>query len=175
MKKQIVLKENKGVSLLEVMIAVFIFSIAALGFTHLKLTSLQMTQDAHNRMAAEGVVGDFKRIMESYVIPIKGKVNIDEALADIANENWNSASCNNGNALNSCLNGDLDTPCSREDMLSAEAYIMACNVKTSLPKGNFNIDSCSGKYCIYVSWHNVEANEQNCSDNSKCIKGEVYY
>lgn len=177
MTKLIVHKKYAGVSLLEVMIAAFIFAVASLGFTKLKVSSVSLTQSAHNKMVAESASEDLKFLLENYTFPIKGKTNIYNKLEEFANHDFNTVNCNNNTALTTCLNGDLNNDCSSSQMLSTETYLLSCNTKTSLPSASFDINSCgTGKYCIYVSWMGVSPNEASCGENDNyCIKTEVYY
>lgn len=177
MKTIIVHKRIYGVSLLEVVIAAFIFAVASLGFTKLKVMSISLTQAAHNKMVAESISNDFQMLIENYTFPIKGKNNIDDVLNDFISFDFNTVNCDNPVSFNQCLNGDLGSSCSRNQMLEAERYIMSCNAKTSLPSAEFNIASCgTDKYCIYVAWMGEDATEANCSSSEGyCIKSEVYY
>lgn len=170
-------KNNYGVSLLEVMVAAFIFAVASLGFTKLKVTSVTLTQAAHNKTMAESVSEDIKVLMANYILPIKGKDNIDDRLNDFVDYDFNNVNCTSYTPLTSCLDGDLDTTCSNSEMFEAEAFVLSCNAKTTLPSATFDIASCgTGKYCIYVAWMGLDATAANCTEEENyCIKTEAYY
>lgn len=140
---------QRGVGLLEVMIALLIIAIGALGFAGLQMKALHSSNDANHRSRAMLLAQDAVERFQAN----------PTQLTNYLSANWN----NPGSPDASCTG---ESSCSPSAMLNKDLADLALNASTSLPGGRILADSCpfNGMACVVISWG--EQNIAGCMDGT---------
>ena len=172
------IQSQRGVGLLEVLIALLVLAIGVLGFAGLQMTALSQSHDANYRVAAVLVAQDAIERME---LNLAGRgVPIDPTAAAGSNEylsrSWGAAS-HGGDPASTCL----DRECSATDMVGWDIAQLTWQAANQLPLGRVLADECSfnsNLICVVVSWDGQDP--AGCMDggvnvdvDSKCVVMEV--
>lgn len=139
---------QQGISMLEVLIALLVVAIGALGFAGLQMKALHASNDANHRARAVLLAQDAIERFQANPAELDTYLSAD----------WPST----GSTTTSCSG---ETPCEAADILSKDIAELAHNAAIALPGGRVLADECpfNSMACIVVSW-----GEQNIDD---CVKG----
>lgn len=150
MRSSGLMKGQQGLSLLEVLIAILILAIGALGFAGLQMKALHTTNDANYRARATLLAQDaIERI----------QANPSQLEQYLTGSNWSSP----GAPGDSCSGASVCEPAAMRAQDIAE---LASNASTALPSGQIIASSCpfNSMSCVVVSWG--EQNSNDCMSNS---------
>lgn len=127
-----------GVSLLEVLIAMLILAIGALGFAGMQMKALHTSSDANYRARAILLAQDAIERIQTNPTQLAGYQTAS---------NWSSP----GSPGNSCIGAST---CEPGAILSQDIASLALSASTSLPNGNILATACpfNSMSCIVVSW-----------------------
>lgn len=169
---------QKGVGMIEVLVALLILSIAILGFVGLQLRASEAGSEASNRILAMNVARD---LAEKIRINSAQVLTYASEMATTTNQKESSSDCFN-NYCTPAQKADFDV---KQSYLNALALGMSMSMQVC-PSGS------NGKQCIYVAWgktlpSNSTASSENLNsctvsstngftyrDNSKCTVMEVF-
>ncbi|AYO55816.1 type IV pilus modification protein PilV [Acinetobacter wuhouensis] len=162
------IKKQKGVGLIEVLVALLLLAIGVLGFSLLQLRAMDATQEATERTASMNIARDLAeriRINRTQLAEYKKAINGTPITIDCMSK-ANFASCTTVNMANYDAQQILDKA------KSGGQTILMSNCKKS--------ESLS---CIYVSWGKTDIKKSlsNCVEDtgtyvvdSKCLVMEAY-
>lgn len=130
-------KTQHGVSMLEVLIALLIITIGALGFAGLQMKALHSSNDANHRARAILLAQD---AVERF------QANPTEL------DNYLSASWPNTGSLSTSCSGE--EPCAADAIRDQDLGELAHNAESSLPGGQIMAEECpfNDMACIVISW-----------------------
>ncbi len=178
---------QKGMGLMEVIVALILLSIGVLGFAMLQMRAMEASLDASKRIQAMSIARDLSERMRANnqglakSIPIKvGDVDkvVDAYSNAFGGRTYSStytAACSN---TAKCTNVQFAT----EDVNQVlfKAYTNGMNVALNECPGTMT----RSRYCVYVAWDETTPNDSSsqtsCTNNgsylsdSKCVVLEAY-
>ncbi len=151
------LRASHGATLLEVMIALMVFSIGMLGLAALQVTGLRETGNAEKRSQATLIANDIIERMRS---------NITATTAgDYATVNYGTINCN-ATPAPFCEDSSLTSAsaCTPTQMATFDAALVYCQAKNRLPTGSLGVTctdaagvlaACTSAYrTVTLTWVN---------------------
>lgn len=144
--------KSKGVSLIEVLVALLIFGVGIVGFAALQLKSVRQIEETYSRSQAMSIAHDF----------------IERARANLSDESqnfyllpssWSGALNNPGSCV---VTGQAPTAadgCESLDMARSDVYQVRSNLSTLLVNGKMNLAACESVYCVTVAWGETQLAE----------------
>ena len=142
MKAPTPVNRQAGISLLEVLIALLVLAIGALGFAGLQMTSLNQSTAANHRVTAVLIAQDAVERME---------LNPSER-DDYLTDNWAAGSFG-GSPSTDCVGAGSD--CGPSDILAWDIAQLTWQAANQLPAGRVAVDECAFNndlICVNVSW-----------------------
>lgn len=187
------IKNQKGVGMIEVLVALTLLAIGVLGFTALQLRAVDATTEATNRIQAINLARDLaeriranqdalrdsieKTAEDDKKYKISPYVNAFADNTSLDEYDWASASCYNTVASDSCDSAAMASEDVKQVLYKAGEVGMSMALRTC--EGVIN-----GRHCIYVSWGETTPTEGtsdiDCTSsgsytqNSRCIVLEAY-
>lgn len=165
-------KPQRGVGLIEVMIALLVLAIGVLGYAGMQLTALKAAEDANNRAQATLLGQDALERFLANETAMATYTNVDE---------WPDESATPGEKpakLNDCITKS----CGTDDLASWDISMLAWQAANRLPGGMIAVDECkhaAGINCVVISW-NDEAPDDcmtndgvNTDEGTSCVVLEV--
>jgi type IV pilus assembly protein PilV len=154
---------QRGVGMVEVLVALLIISIGLLGYAGLQLRALGSTEDAHFRSQAIAIAQDLSERIA--VNPQAVDVYLTEA-------NWAAmtATGSKPTGWDACL----DAPCLADDMAESDILHIRWQAAQLLPAGRALVAQCdaSDAFCITVSW--LDTAPADCEPPAdQCVRLEV--
>lgn len=137
---------QRGVSLLEVLIALLVLSVAALGFAGLQLTALENSTGANHRAHATLIAQDAIGPMQS---------NPSELNRYLTASHWRSRQFTAGAEPPNWNRCTSSGPCSASQMADWDIDQISWIAVNSLPQGRALAQACpfnTNMSCIIVSW-----------------------
>jgi type IV pilus assembly protein PilV len=183
-------QSQRGVGLMEVMVAALILAVAVLGFIALQYRSLDAANEAYYRTQAMSVARDLAERMranqfaqDTYLKELTySKTTSDVATAENSAPQQQAASEPTPPSNSSCLtNTCTQTQFAQADVVEIKAKAQEVGMDVAMQK-------CSGvdRNCIYIAWEGTlpkdgdSTTEKNCTnggtyvDGSRCIVMEAY-
>lgn len=162
------MNSSRGFTLLEVMIAMVIFSVGVLGLAGIQGIAIQNNNTAYMRTIA---------MQQAYNMSDIIRTNTD------TNSNLNIAFSNVSSTLGSaptpvCI-GDTNTTCTTAQMAAYTIYIWKFHLSEALPSGKGAVNLNGTLYEVTVMWdeEHTGATGTGCSGNSaidlKCYKLQI--
>lgn len=144
---------QRGMSLVEVMVALLVLGIGVMGYAALQLRSVKMSEDTYSRSQAMAIAQDaIERV----------RANID-GLPTYLSTNWGAdlaapeTRCTYTNAI-------PPTPCTAEQMVANDVYELRTTARTMLPAGSVEVEACNQLTCVTVAWN--ETTTANCDQDA---------
>ena len=144
-----IIRRQIGVSLIEVMIALFILSIGMLGQAKIQALGVRAGTDANLRTQATYLLNE---MME--------RLRANRPAADseyYASINYASIDCNVAPAK-VCSESTASTAaeCTTNELADEDAIYWFCDVMDTLPNGNVAVSASTGVYSIQVGWDGLD-------------------
>lgn len=166
MKALTPINPQRGVSLLEVLIALLVLAIGVLGFAGLQLTSLNQSTAANHRVTAVLIAQDAVERLE--LNPSRRN--------DYLSSGWTAGSLG-GSPSASCINSN----CSAAAMATWDIAQLTWQAANQLPAGRITASDCAfnNMTCMVVSWDGQDpgacttASGINTDSDSNCFVLEV--
>lgn len=156
----------RGMSLVEVLVALLVLGIGVMGYAALQVRSVKMSEDTYSRSQAMAIAQDvIERI----------RANVD-ALPDYLAANWEAeltepaASCVYTSAV-------PETGCTASTMATHDIYSVRTIARTMLPSGSVDVAACEQLTCVTVAWSDTTTAACNQSEiedgdrgsNANCV------
>lgn len=163
-------RNQKGVGLMEVLVALLLVAIGVLGFVALQLRSMDAANEAADRTFAINIARDLAE-----------RMRINKAAFDQYKKSINENKKNESGCLGSV---QAYTPnCNASKMADFDASEI--NIKAEQNGHRLRIDNCKGSQlsCVYVAWGDtsIESSVDSCvtetgtyKPNSQCLVMEAY-
>ncbi len=163
--------KQRGVGLLEVLIALLVLAIGVLGFAGLQMTALSQSSDANHRAAAVLIAQDAVERIE---------LNPSQRNAYLTKNNWGDGSGTLGQEPDDDCVGA--TVCDADDLATWDLNQLVWQAANQLPGGRIMASDCDFNSlftCVIVSWG--EQDPSQCMSNtgieldkdSRCVVLEV--
>jgi len=145
----LIIRRQTGVSLIEVMIALFILSIGMLGHAKIQALGVRAGTDANHRTQATYLLNE---MME--------RLRANRPAADseyYASIDYASIDCNVAPAK-VCSESTASTAaeCTTNEVADEDAIYWFCDVMDTLPNGNVAVSVSTGVYSIQVGWDGLD-------------------
>lgn len=161
-------KNQHGVGLVEVLVALLILAIGVMGYVMLQARALEATAESAQRVQAMNIARDFAervRVNREAWGP-SGKYVTEMSVA--ANQKNASKDCHEA--------GIVCTPAELADFDVSEVVNYASGLGMTMNlmpcKTSTNSNSPNGRYCVYVAWGETAAT--NGSTDLDCTNGAAY-
>lgn len=152
------ISSQKGVGLIEILVALLILAIGILGFVALQYRAVEATSEAINRVQAINIARD---LAERIRVNRDAIATYKDQLAVATNQSSFGSNC----IANECSSVDLADFDVWQVTTRAAALDMKLNMLTC--KGNEN-----GRNCLYVAWGDTSATDG--TGNGACTNGTAY-
>lgn len=165
MKQTTFAKRQRGIGLIEVIVALLVFSIAVLGFAALQTSALTQNNDANHRVAAVLIAQD---AVERMLINPGG---------GYTGGTWPEGTLD-ATPANTCITGACDS----DALATWDRGNLAWQAANYLPSGRVMVEQCkfnTGMNCVIVSWEEqapgacTTNSGVNTASDSKCFVLEV--
>lgn len=153
---------QRGVGMLEVLIALLILAVGVLGFAGLQMTALAKSNDANHRAAAVLIAQDAIERFE---------LNPTQRTFYLTKSNW-AAGAAGAVPPGGCINAE--DPCSAAMLAETDTNQLAWQAANTLPAGRTMAADCdfnSQLTCVIVSWDGE--NPSDCMEASGLVTGET--
>ena len=164
-------RRQRGVGMLEVLVALLIVAFGALGYAGLQLTALRNSGDANHRAHAAMIAQDaIERI----------KANPAEAEYYANSTNWPESAVGESGGPDD-WKGCMTNICESDEMAIWDIKQLVWAASFSLPGGRVMALDCAFNSlgCVVVSWEDQEPSQCisntgiNTADDSKCLVMEI--
>ena len=139
--------KERGLTLIEVLIAVLILGVGVMGYAALQLKSVRMTEDTYSRGQAMSIAQD---LVERVRV---NKVSASDYLqASWAGQNSQpSATC-----ISTSVGSIGDDACSSAELAAMDVYQVRYSTETMMENGKIKLTQCNNNnadlYCVTVAW-----------------------
>ena len=143
---------QRGMSLVEVMVALLVLGIGVMGYAALQLRSVKMSEDTYSRSQAMAIAQDaIERV----------RANIDGLPTYLAT-NWGAELA--APATRCTYTDDIPAaPCNATQMVANDVYELRTTVNSMLPTGAIAVAPCNQLTCVTVAWN--ETTVANCDQD----------
>lgn len=166
------LKEHqKGVGLIEVLVALIVLAIGVLGFIMLQMRALEATTESSQRVQAINIARDLAeriRVNRAGWVGATPKSYLTEMSNAEKQIDKNDKDC--GQATVYCSGSELADYDVKEVVSFAHSLGMSMNMM-QCPKQT-ELDTSNGRYCVYVAWGDTSAT--NAAGTTDCTNGTAY-
>lgn len=151
----------RGMSLIEVLVALLVLGIGVMGYAALQLNAVKMTEDTYSRSQAMAIAQDLIERM---------RANVD---SDTVLSRYTASSAWTGTPTEkTCFRASPDEsskPCTASDMADADIYQSRRYAQTMLSGGAIAVADCDGVTCVTVAWN--QTTPASCNQ-SEVVAGE---
>lgn len=151
----------RGMSLIEVLVALLVLGIGVMGYAALQLNAVKITEDTYSRSQAMAIAQDLIERM---------RANVD---SDTVLSRYTASSAWTGTPTEkTCFRSSPDEsskPCTAADMADADIYQSRRYAQTMLSGGAIAVADCAGVTCVTVAWN--QTTPASCNQ-SNVIAGE---
>ena len=155
---------QRGVSMIEVLVALLLTSIGVLGYAGLQLRALDTTENSHYRTQATALAQD---------IAERVAANPQGYLEYIDPDNWPQTAVPSGmpETWDACLGGNV---CDADEMVASDIEQVRWFASQMLPNGRMRAEECpaSATMCVTVAWGETSVADCNPLTN-QCVRMET--
>ena len=170
------IKNQQGVGMIEVLIALLLLAIGVMGFTALQLKAVEATQEAMSKIEAMNIARD---VAERIRVNKGGLATYIAELNKAVQTNINTA------GLKKCVGSTVCTSIEMSKYDTAQIVSQAQSTAMQIALPNCQVSGVVNRVCIYVAWGNTKpinhaADQQACTSGgaylpeAKCIVMELY-
>lgn len=158
------INNQKGVGMVEVLIALLLLAIGVMGFTALQLKAIEATNEAMSKIEAMNIARD---VAERIRINKGGLATYIAELNKVTQTNISTV------GLKKCLGSTVCTSAemSKFDAAQIVSQAQATAMQISLP--NCQVSGAVSRICIYVAWGNTKP-INHAVDRQACTSGGAY-
>ena len=159
------INNQRGVGLIEVLVALLLLTIGVLGFTALQLRAVNATEEAMLRTEAMNLARD---LAEKIRTNRSAFATYTANLTVAAPSSTATPACLQTNGTNPCTTA---TQMANYDTAQIVNKANALGMTVSLP--NCQVTGSQNRQCVYVAWGNTKAINSS-TDNEACTNGGAY-
>lgn len=161
MGSSVMYRKQRGVGMIEVLVALLVMSIGVLGFAGLQLRALNSSNQSHFRTQATAIA-------QSVVERIS--VNLDSRATYLSSASWGQG------AMTKAQPGGWDacvtSACTSAQVAAWDILQSRWLAWTLLPNGHISTGSCAAMACVVVSWGDADTATCDPSEDD-CVMLEV--
>lgn len=150
------MNKSKGMSLIEVLVALLVFAVGIVGFAALQLKSVRQVEETYSRSQAMSIAHDFIERAR-----VNNSPNIPEYYLEPSS--WTGELNNPGDCI---VTGDVPAAadaCGSLEMARSDVYEVRSSLRTLLVNGKMNFATCDEVYCVTVAWGETSLGDCNQS------------
>lgn len=150
-QKRLLLRSQRGASLVEVLVAMLVTTVGLLGFALLQSRAMNSTEDAYLRSQATTLAQDMMERMRT-----NGVSQVQQS--DVANSPGVAEFVKSSNWTGTAPSADClgaSKKCSLAQMALYDIAQVRTAVESSLPSGSIFVKACAAdanQLCVYVAW-----------------------
>lgn len=154
-------RKQRGVGMVEVLVALLVMSIGVLGFAGLQLRALNSSNESHFRTQASAIA-------QSVVEMIS--VNLDSRATYLSSTSWGQGAMTKSqpSGWDACLTG----ACTSAQVAAWDILQSRWLAWMLLPNGHVSTVSCASMACVVVSWGDADTATCDPSEDD-CVMLEV--
>lgn len=143
---------SKGMSLIEVLVALLVLAVGIVGFAALQLKSVRQVEDTYSRSQAMSIAHDFIE---------RARVNISPESQEyyLLPSSWTGDLNDPGDCV---LTGEVPTEnnaCEQLDLARADVYEIRSGLSNFLLNGKMNFAACDQVFCVTVAWGETQIDD----------------
>lgn len=173
--------KQKGVSLIEALIATTIFMVAFISFISLQISSLDTVRDGYIKKTITDSGLDFIAIIHAETYSKKKNESKKAIIDSYINEEWqiDKSKCSNDVFTECASSSGLtdENKCTKDEMTKYNVLMTQCQLLENIPSMKMKFESCgesNSLYCLNVAWNGDLPNYDRCKEfDSNCIVFEV--
>lgn len=158
-------KNQKGVGLIEVLVAILVLAIAVLGFVVLQSRAIEATGESVQRIQAMNIARD---IAERIRANRDGWEKYKAEFTSTAKQKDGTKDCATTEAV--CTQDELADFDARE----VESYVSQLGMNIAVQPCQKATTDDSERQCIYIAWNNTLAANSATENDVACTKGTTY-
>lgn len=164
-----------GSSLIEILIATAIFSIAIVTFIALQSKSMQLSTESYSKTQAaivvDGIMGRLQAQANSAVTGTTTFVTVGQLKNAYTGQNWSSTITYTAGGAGDCDSGG----CNLNQMVTYNSSQLQTLVRSSLPNGQIRMYDCFPSnpnygFCVAIAWQEKDVAE---CDGTETVTGGV--
>lgn len=174
-------QRQKGVSLVEALIATTIFMVAFISFIALQISSLDTVRDGYVKKTVTDSGLDFIAIIHADIYS-KKKIEAKKTIIDsYINEEWQieKSKCSN-EVFTECTSSTGladENKCTKTEITKFNVLMTQCQLLENIPSVKMKFETCgtdNNLYCLNIAWNGDLPNYDRCKEfDSNCIVFEV--
>lgn len=173
--------KQKGVSLVEALIATTIFMISFISFIALQISSLETVRDGYIKKTVTDSGIDFITTIHTDIYSKKNIIDKQTIIDSYINEDWQieKLKCSN-EVFAECMSStglSDENKCTKPELIKYNVLMTQCQLLENIPSMKMKFESCttdSGLYCLNIAWNGDLPNYDRCKEfDSNCIVFEV--
>ncbi|WP_228151529.1 type IV pilus modification protein PilV [Acinetobacter indicus] len=158
---------EKGVGLIEVLVALLVLAIGVLGFVVLQARAVEATGESAKRVQAMNIARD---IAERIRANRDGWAEYKTQFATTAKQKDGSKDCLGTASTDFCTEAELADYDARE----VEKYAASLGMNLSIQQCQKNRASDFDRQCVYIAWNDTTASNSATDSDTACTKGTTY-
>lgn len=175
------IKNNKGASILEAMIASALLSIAVLAFNKLHVVNFSLILNSTQQVKMATIISDFSEQIRLNTNNLN-ETDKEDLINLYLNANYNLTKEDCGEEplyVKNCLSSEdkIIETCNQESMIKLEIFSSMCGIYSSTENLKLDVNYCSGStthICIQSSIDGLTRTQNECKNNTnKCLIVEV--
>lgn len=155
--------KNKGMTLIEVLVAVLVLGVGVMGFAALQLKSVKVTEETYSRSQAMSIAQDLIERVQ---------VNAEVIAEYSAEASWSGENAAVTKTCRATTISQAETPCTASEMAKADIHETRLIASSMLEQGRVQLLPCSDKYCITVAWAKTALGDCDQTDFSEGLRGD---
>lgn len=156
---------QKGIGMMEVLVALLILAIGVLGFTALQLRAVDATDEAMSKIQAMNLARDLAE-----------RIRVNRAAFSTYDNNLN-ATTQSTTATPECIQTTNTTPCTTSVQMAnydtAQVVSQANDLGMKIRLPDCQVSGTQSRKCVYVAWGKTKAINSS-TDSDACTNGGAY-
>lgn len=156
---------QKGIGMMEVLVALLILAIGVLGFTALQLRAVDATDEAMSKIQAMNLARDLAE-----------RIRVNRAAFSTYGNNLN-ATTQSTTVTPECIQTTNTTPCTTSVQMAnydtAQVVSQANDLGMKIRLPDCQVSGTQSRKCVYVAWGKTKAINSS-TDSDACTNGGAY-
>jgi len=156
---------QKGIGMMEVLVALLILAIGVLGFTALQLRAVDATDEAMSKIQAMNLARDLAE-----------RIRVNRTAFSTYDNNLN-ATTQSTTATPECIQTANTTPCTTSVQMgnydTAQVVSQANDLGMKIRLPDCQVSGTQSRKCVYVAWGKTKAINSS-TDSDACTNGGAY-
>lgn len=165
---------SRGISLIEVLVALLVFGVGVVGFAALQLKSVKQVEETYSRSQAMSVAHDL-------IERVRSNLTAESRAYYLQANSWTANLNNPGSCVVTGSVPSAQDACSTLAMAEFDVYEVRNNLANLLQNGKIDLAPCQEVSCVTVAWGETQLDQCDQSgfsngerdSDAHCIRLEV--